>query len=178
MTAALESIDYDGGTQLGAIAPIEGASPIWPCSSATASPRSAVTSRKPLGAPLYAFSCDAGATSLRLQHLTHANGGRYFNLPCWSDAEVVAAVGRPACMLLSAAVKGGRADDLLPARPQPVAGHFMLVGRLDDPQALVTLRYGLAGKGERERTFAVDRAEAVYGQLLQRFWARRNWKNC
>ena len=46
LIAALENVAYDGGAQLGAIAPSPARIPTWPCSSATASPRSASTTRR------------------------------------------------------------------------------------------------------------------------------------
>ena len=53
-----------------------------------------------LDAPLYVFSADAGANHAFLQCLADSNGGRYFNLANWKDADIFAQAGRPAWSFL------------------------------------------------------------------------------
>ena len=137
LTAALESVDYDGGTQLGAIAPIDGAR--MPDLALLFSDGISTFGRdepQPLDVPLYAFSSDVEGR-LRSAPASGAQQPR----PVLQSAAAGRRGGRGGretaarCSLLSATVKGGRASELLPAAPQPIDGHFMLVGRLDGPQA-------------------------------------------
>ena len=53
-----------------------------------------------LDAPLYIFSADAGANHALLHSLAMSNGGRYFNLANWKDADIFAQAGKPAWSFL------------------------------------------------------------------------------
>ena len=102
-----------------------------------------------------------------------SNGGRYFNLANWKDADVLAGIGRPARSFLSAAIEGGEVKDLYPQQPQPLAGRFTLVGKLSGETATVNVNYGIPGGKPDKRTFKVSRADAVEGSLLRRLWAQK-----
>jgi tetratricopeptide (TPR) repeat protein len=172
LTAALESVQYDGGTQLGAIGPIPGAEKPDMYLLFTDG-ISNFGSEEParLDAPLYIFSADAGANHALLHGLAMSNGGRYYNLANWKDADIFAQAGKPAWSFLAAKIDGGEAADLYPQRPQPLGGRFTLVGKLSGETATVTADYGIAGGKSDKQTFKVSRSEAASGSLLQRLWA-------
>ena len=129
--AELEKVQYDGGTQLGAIGPLAGAEkPDFYLLFTDGISNFGREEPARLDAPLYIFSADAGANHAFLHSLAMTNGGRYFNLANWKDADVFAQVGRPAWSFLSASIEGGEAKDLYPQLPQPLAGRFTLVGKL------------------------------------------------
>ncbi len=179
LIAALENVAYDGGAQLGAIAPLAGANPDLALLFSNGVTTFGLDNPPQLGTPLHVISSDVRADSAWLRHLARSNRGRYFDLLLLDDAAVVAGVQRPPLSLLSATVDDGGASELLPAAPWAVDGHCLLVGRLDGPQAHVTLRYGcgLVGQVSPVRTFAINRTKAVSGQLLRTLWRRRSWKN-
>jgi hypothetical protein len=172
LTAALEKVQYDGGTQIGAIGPIPGAEkPDFYMLFTDGISNFGREEPARLDAPLYIFSADAGADHALLHSLAMANGGRYFNLANWKDAEILAQAGRPAWSFLSAAIEGGEVKDLYPQRPQPLSGRFTLVGKLTGETATVTADYGIAGGKPEKQTFKVSRSDAADGSLLQRLWA-------
>jgi hypothetical protein len=175
LVTALEKVQYDGGTQLGAIAPLaSGGKPDFYLVFTDGISNFGSEQPAPLDAPAYVFSADAGANYAFLQSLAESNGGQYFNLAIWKDADVLTGIGRPAWSFLSAASKDVQVKEIYPQLPQPVAGRrFRLVGKLTDDAATVTVNYGFPGGVPEKRTFQVSRADAVEGLLLRRLWAQK-----
>ncbi|MDP7286806.1 MAG: VIT domain-containing protein [Phycisphaerae bacterium] len=172
----IESIQYDGGTQMGAITP-------WPDAKTPdmyllfSDGISNFGRETPgaMGAPVYAFSTDAGANHSFLAALTIKTGGRYFNLKNTTDDRVAASIGRSVFSFLSAGAVETQADQLYPSLPQPIAERtpFTLVGRLSAETATVTLNYGFAGKASRSNPLKLSRQDAVEGNLLRKLWAQK-----
>jgi Ca-activated chloride channel family protein len=173
VTQALERVFYDGGTQLGALAPLPGEAPDLGLLFSDGISTFGRADPGPLKTPLYVFSSDAGANRAFLRRMAFADGGRYFDLASATDAEVLAAVKQPAPWLVTTTVTDGKVMGMLPATPWPTAGHVSLVGQLGGLQATVTLRYGPPGQAAHERTFRLDADQAVDGSLLRRLWAQR-----
>ncbi len=174
LSAELERVQYDGGTQLGAIGPIAGGEKpdLYLLFTDGISNFGREEPRK-LDAPLYIFSDSATANHALLSSLAESNGGQYFNLANWKDSDIFARAVRPVRSFLSAAVEGGPVKDLYPQRPQPLAGRFMLVGKLSGETASVTASNGDRSGAPDTRTFKVSRADAVEGSLLRRLWAQK-----
>ncbi len=173
----LASVDYDGGTQLGAIASIDGARVDLALLFSDGISTFGSDEPQPLYVPLYAFSSDVEANGARLRHMACRNRGRYFNLLYSSDTEVIAGVSRRVCSLASATVKSGHVSDMLPAASQPIDGHVTFVGRLDGPRAEVTVQYGLGGDGDPRRTFTIDRATPSMANCCGGSGGKRSWRN-
>jgi len=173
LIAALEKLQYDGGTQLGAIAALPGGekSDFYMLFSDGLSNFGRQQPEK-LDAPVYAFSADSTADHSLLRHLAMTTGGQYFNLVRMTNAEAIAAMGQSPYSFLSAMVDGGEAGELFPNLAQPVGRRFTLVGKLGGGQATVTLSYGSAGTVSQSRTFHVARDGAAEGSLLRRLWAQ------
>ncbi len=175
LAAELVKVQYDGGTQLGAIGPLAGAEKPDLYMLFTDG-ISNFGSEEParLDAPLYIFSADAGANHALLHSLAMTNGGQYFNLANWKDIDVLAQAGRPAWSFLSTSIKRGETKDLYPQRPQPVAGRFLLVGKLTREAMTVQVNYGLPGGKTQERSFDARCGDvAAKGTLLRRLWAQK-----
>ena len=175
LAAELVKVQYDGGTQLGAIGPLAGAEKPDLYMLFTDG-ISNFGSEEParLDAPLYIFSADAGANHALLHSLAMTNGGQYFNLANWKDTEVLTQAGRPAWSFLSASIKRGETKDLYPQRPQPVAGRFLLVGKLTREAMTVQVNYGLPGGKMQGRSFDARCGDvAAKGTLLRRLWAQK-----
>ena len=174
LITALEQVQYDGGTQLGAITPDPGtAKPDFYMLFSDGLSNFGRAEPAGLKAPLYAFSADATADHAFLRRLATSTGGQYFNLLRMKDGEVIAGIGRPARSFLRAEVTGGKAAGLYPSMPEPLAGRFTLVGKLSGAEATVTLDYGLPGGTPRKRTFKITGAGAPEGSLLRRLWAQK-----
>jgi Ca-activated chloride channel homolog len=174
LTAALENVQYDGGTQLGSIAPIGGAEkPDLYLLFTDGISNFGREEPAPLDAPLYIFSADAGANHALLHGLAESNGGQYFNLANWKDADVVARIGQKAYSFLSASIERWESKDLYPQRPQPVSGRFLLVGKLTNEAMTITVNYGAPGGTSQPRAFTASCKDAVTGTLLRRLWAQK-----
>jgi Ca-activated chloride channel homolog len=174
LAAELDKVQYDGGTQLGAIGPVPRAKKPGLYLLFTDGISTFGRDMPPqLNAPLYIFSVAPGTNHALLHSLATANGGQYFNLSNWSDADVVARAGRSAWSFLSASIEGGTPNDLYPQRPYPIAGRFTLVGKLANQTAKVTLNCGIQGSVVWSRTFTVLRSDAVKGSLLRHLWAQK-----
>ena len=113
-------MQYDGGTQLGAIGPVPGTEKpdLYLLFTDGISTFGREEPAK-LDAPLVVFSAAAGANHAFLDSLAMTNGGRYFNLANWKDADILAQIGRPAWSFLAATVEKGGAEGIYPQRPQP-----------------------------------------------------------
>jgi Ca-activated chloride channel homolog len=176
LAAALEKVQYDGGTQLGAIGPLTGAEnpDVYLLFSDGISNFGREEPNR-LDSPLYVFSAAGDANHPFLHCLAMSNGGRYFNLVNWKDADVIAQVGRPAWSFLSASIEGGDVKELYPQLPKPLAGRFTLVGKFNGESATVTVNYGnnVPGESPEKRTFKVLRSDAAEGSLLRRLWAQK-----
>jgi Ca-activated chloride channel homolog len=172
----LADIQYDGGTQMGSVTP-------WPDAKtpdmyllfSDGISNFGRETPGPMGAPVYAFSADAGANHSFLSALAMKTGGRYFNLKNTTDMQVAASIGRSAFSFLSAGAVEDQADQLYPSLPQPITERagFTLVGRLNAETATVTLNYGFAGKASRSNPLTLSRRDAVQGNLLRKLWAQK-----
>ena len=143
LSAELKNVQYDGGTQLGAIGPIAGAEkPDLYLLFTDGISNFGQEEPARFDAPLYIFSNSATSNHALLSSLAESNGGQYFNLANWKDSDIFARAVRPVRSFLSATVEGGQVKDLYPQRPQPLAGRFMLVGKLSGETAAVNASYG------------------------------------
>lgn len=172
LSAALNKVQYDGGTQLGAIGPVkDGPRPDLYLLVTDGLSNFGREEPDRLDAPLVVFSASPSANHALLHGLAMLNGGRYFNLANWKDDDIAAQAGRAAWSYLGAKAEG--AKDIVPQLAQPVAGRFTLAGKLDADQAAVSVEYGLQGGQTAKRSFTVRRGEASKGSLLRRLWAQK-----
>jgi Ca-activated chloride channel homolog len=174
LSAELKKIQYDGGTQISALTLSSDADPpdfymLFTDGNANIGKLTAPV----FNAPVYVFSNSPDANNLFLGHLAKPRGGCYFNLEEAVDVKILAAMGQSQYSCLSVSVDGGEAIDLYPKLPQPVNGCFILIGKLESPQAKVTLRYGIEGQVLHESTFRVDLSEAAEGNMVRSFWAQK-----
>ncbi len=173
LAAVLQAVQYDGGTQLGAIGPVDGEKPDLYLLFTDGLSNFGSEEPPRFDAPLFIISADATANHPLLQSLAMSNGGQYFNLANWKDADILARIGQPSKSFLSASIALENSKDLYPQRPQPVAGRFLLVGKLTKETMTIKVRYGLPGGKPDERTFEASRKDAVKGTLLRRLWAQK-----
>jgi len=172
--AALKDVQYDGGTQMGAISPKSGAkTPDFYLLFTDGISNFGKDKARGLDAPVYAISDDATADHAFLRHLAITTGGRYFNLKRVKDDDVVSGIGRSAFSFLAAKAEKGHADEMYPGIPEPITERFTLVGKLTGENATVKIDYGFPGQTSESRTFNLSGNDAVEGTLLRRLWAQK-----
>lgn len=179
LRTALEKVQYDGGTQLGAIGPIAGTEKpdVYLLFTDGISNFGSDEPAK-LNAPLVVVSASSSSNHAYLHGLAMANGGQYFNLANWKDADILTTAGRPAWSFLSAKIEDNESPNVYPRLPQPASGRFTLVGRLPAQAISVVITYGVPGGPSEKKTFNISCADAVRGSLLRRLWAQKKLAEC
>ena len=174
LTAELEKVQYDGGTQLGAIGPIAGAEkPDLYLLFTDGISNFGREEPARLDAPLYIFSADATANHAFLHSLAMTNGGRYFNLANWKDADVLAR-HRPPGLVVPFGRDQGRGSERPLSATAPAVGRPVHVGRQAhrrDGHGDGRLR---RPRREARRANVQDLAfRRGQGSLLRRLWAQK-----
>ncbi len=174
LIAAISAIEYDGGTQMGCIAPESG--PNQPDLYLLFSDGiSNFGKEEPEGfkAPIYAISEDPSTNHSFLRYLCLQTGGEYFNLNKLDDETVLSGIGASPYSFISATSEGGGVDETYPKASQPVYGRFSLAGKLNAEKAKITLNYGVKGQVLAKTEYQISRADTVDGELLRLFWAQK-----
>jgi len=174
LLAAIHIIEYDGGTQMGAISPRPGR-PVPDLYLLFSDGLSNFGEAEPSGfkAPVYSFSDAPDTNHPLLRHLASSTGGEYFNLNTLQDDQVIRRIGGAKYALLAAEVSDGKIEELFPRPGTPVHGRFTLTGKLRGGEsATVRLKYGVGDQVLHDASYTIKRGEAVPGDLLARFWAQ------
>ncbi|MFH1532753.1 MAG: VIT domain-containing protein [Pseudomonadota bacterium] len=143
---ALREVPYDGGTQMGALAPTSSPSPDLYLLFSDGLSTFGAEEPTGLHAPVYVISDDTAANHPFLRHIARSTGGAYFNLRRVSDADVLQNLGWTPFSFLRAEVVSGDVDGVYPDGPRPVAGAFTLAARLKSDTAEVVLHFGYGTK--------------------------------
>jgi len=166
---AVEAVDYDGATNLAAVATAAGATP--PDAYLLFTDGYFTTGKEEvasLGAPVYIFTM---GRTWSMGALVIQNGGECFNLDAMSDADIREVIGRPLVRYARAEVTAGRISDLCPSRPQLLTPQTALVGRLDSDEATVTVKFRRTDTDQPPAAVAVSGRDAPQGTLLRYVWA-------
>ena len=170
----LGKVAYDGGTQMGAISPVEGrALPDFYLLFTDGVSNFGTEEPERFERPVYILSADAQTNHAFLHYLAMRSGGAYFNLQRLEDREVVEGIGRTSFSFVDIDAKGVEVEGTYPGLPQPVHGRFALAGRLVGEKAEVVLEYGVGGKVKKRSKYKISRKDAVRGDLVRRFWAQK-----
>jgi len=170
---ALNEIQYDGGTQLGAIAPLDGPKPDFYMLFSDGISTFGSSDPPVLDAPLYTFSSAAGADHAKLRRLAADNRGEYFNLARMTDPQVIESLGREPYRYLGTRVVSGEVDEIYPATPQSAADRIVVVGRLKSQTAQIAIEYGRGDRVEQSIPIDLAKSDAPTGTLLERLWAQK-----
>lgn len=173
LLAFLRSVHYDGGTQMGALAPISKTPPDLYLLFSDGLSTFGAELPGDLDAPVYVISDDTAANHPFLHHLADRTGGTYFNLRRVSDADVTQRLGWTPFSFLRVEVVAGEVDGVYPDGPRPVAGAFSLAARLRSEEAQVVLHYGYGTKTFVTTHHRLVRRDAPKGNLLETFWAQQ-----
>ncbi|MBI5521879.1 MAG: DUF2135 domain-containing protein [Desulfarculus sp.] len=175
LMAALGAVDYDGGTQMGALPPEAQAGPpdLYLLFSDGLSTFGQEEPRA-FAVPVQAFSSQATAHHALLRQVAQQSGGQYFNLATLDQETVLKALAAPPLTFLSLEAPDGAVSEVLPRAGQPVAGLFSLGGKLLAEEATVTLSYGRQGRVLGQAVFKLSKdQEASEGRLLALAWAQK-----
>ena len=172
----LDTLIYDGGTQLGALALGSGGRQAPQLELLFSDGVTNFGKRLPgsSSVPLMVVSSANTAEHSLLAGLARGTGGAYFNLARRTDdAAVAASLWAPRWTLMGATEAAG-ATDIYPRGATEASPSRLIVGRLTAGSTSVRLSYGFSGDSRRsDRSFTVNRAAAVDGDLLRTFWAQQ-----
>ncbi len=171
----LKTVIYDGGSQLGSAQPPQGMAAV-DLNLLFSDGISNFGREDPLGlkAPTYTIVAASTANHAMLRYIALRTGGAALSLQHGTDVPALAArIGQPVLSFLGARVVSGRVEELWPRLPQPVAGHFDLVGVLYSAEATIELQYGRGRQVLHRETVTLRGADASQGELLRRYWAQK-----
>jgi Ca-activated chloride channel homolog len=174
LVAALSAVQYDGGTQIGALSPAAD-TPVPDLYLLFSDGVSNFGKEEPTGfkAPVYALSGDATANHAFLRYLSLQTGGEYFNLNRLDGAAIASRIGVSAFSFVSAESVGAGIEDIHPRASLPIQGRFAVAGRLDADKAKLRINYGVDGKTLESVEYEISRADAAEGDLLRVFFAQK-----
>lgn len=172
LLAALRNVDYDGGTQIGVLKPIDTDPDLYIlCSDGLSNFGKETPKRFP--APLYAIGSSVSTNHAFLRFLSQRSGGAYFNLSRRDTTEVANAIGKLPFSYLRTEVIAGQVDGIYPSVPQPMSGDFVLAGRLASRSATIRIHYGIAGGPSSSEEFVIRQGDASQTGLLRVLWAQK-----
>lgn len=173
LVAALRSVAYDGGTQLGMLPPPAAARPdlYLLFSDGLATYGTAEPGAFP--APVYAFSVSPAANQALLRRLAAASGGAFVDLLVEGPGEAVAAIGSPQTWLAEVATDGAGVTAVRPTAPAGVGERVLVSGKVLPGTTEVTLHFDRGGRALDTQRFSLDTAAASEGTLVRTFWAQQ-----
>lgn len=175
--ADVGALVYDGGTLLESLHEVR-SGPSW--ADAVLVVTDGISTLGPatagsLGAPTWVLSSGTVRAPATLRAFASRNGGAFLDLDRISDADALAAIGRPAFSLVGLEVLSGEVADLTPTAPHPSLGPTDIAGRLLSRTANLRLSWGVPGQPPSVvRTHALNApAEVPEGEVLRFFWAQQ-----
>lgn len=163
---ALERTEYDGATNLGALAPLAGAQETLLFTDGLANFGDAAAPR--LAGRVYAISAAASGNAALLRQVAESTGGRYIDLLALERKQAAELLLTDAPRLLHADAEGAR--DVIAASPFPRAGLLAFAGVLERGKAELEVAIEMPGGNVRRHRIPV-RATAG-GELPGLLWAR------
>lgn len=169
---ALRNVQYDGGTQAGAVRRLGGRYDLVLFFSDGLS-NFGVEKPPSLGAPVYTINTSTSANHAFLRYLALRSGGAYLNLNRTPVTTALGAIGSEPFSFVSASATGTATGSLYPKVRERVQGPFTLSGRLTSLSARVTVKFGVGSRVTQTKTFVIRRKDARKGDLLRRAWAQK-----
>ncbi len=171
----LESLPYDGGTQLGGLRDAFGSQS--PDLYLLFTDGFANFGAKPLDsfdAPVYAISDSLLINYHLLSHLADSTGGDCLNLATLDEQQVVQAIGSSPRARLSISEKRGKTEEISQSRSSPNQPS-LLVGKLLSEEAEIALTNNgrTRARTGRETRHRLMKSEAIPGELIRTYWAER-----
>jgi Ca-activated chloride channel homolog len=172
LLAALKAVDYDGGTQMGALKSLKKKPAFYIlCSDGLSNFGKEEPPR--FNAPIFALGPNAQTNHSFLRFLALRSGGTYFNLTQLEVAVVAKAIGKKPFSYLKTEVVKGQLEGIYPSVPQPMPGDLFIAGRLVSKSATIRIHFGMAGGDSDSKEFVVEQAGAPELAVLRIFWAQK-----
>jgi len=170
----LSNVQYDGGTSLSAISP-EKTEETPDFYLLFSDGKGNWDYKEPSGfkAPVFAISNSNWANHSMLEYITRKFGGMYFNLNKVNRETILKKIGTSPYSFISATIDSGIISDIYPQPSQPVNKIFTISGKLQSPQAKITLNYGFNNKIIHRESFKISREKATQANLIRTFWAQK-----
>lgn len=171
LISTLQEVDYDGGTQIGALQPLTSEPDLYILCSDGLSNFGKETPRS-FESPVYAIGSSTNTNHDFLRFLSQRSGGAYFNMKTTEIRKIVNSIGQAPFSYLKTEIISGDIDGIYPSLPQPISGNFLLAGRLHSPEATIRVHYGIPGGASSHEDFVIRAAEASDSNLLRIMWAQ------
>ncbi len=172
LMAALKAVDYDGGTQMGALKSLKSKPAYYIlCSDGLSNFGKEEPPR--FNAPIFALGPNAQTNHSFLRFLAVRSGGTYFNLTRLEVAAVAKAIGKKPFSYLRTEVVKGQVEGIYPSVPQPMPGDLFVAGKLVSKSATIRIHFGMAGGSAESEDFVIEQADAPELAILRIFWAQK-----
>ena len=172
LLAALKAVDYDGGTQMGALKSLKNKPAFYIlCGDGLSNFGKEEPPR--FNAPIFALGPNAQTNHSFLRFLALRSGGTYFNLTRLEVAAVAKAIGKKPFSYLKTEVVKGQVEGIYPSVPLPMPGDLFVAGKLVSKSATIRVHYGLAGGANDSEEFVIEQAGAPELAVLRIFWAQK-----
>ncbi len=172
LVAALKAVDYDGGTQMGALKSLP-SKPAYYILCGDGLSNFGKEEPPRFNAPIFALGPNAQTNHSFLRFLALRSGGAYFNLTRLEVAVVAKAIGQKPFSYLKTEVVKGQVEGIYPSVPQPMPGDLFVAGKLVSKSATIRIHYGLAGGVSDSEEFIIEQAGAPEQAVLRIFWAQK-----
>jgi len=171
LIAALQKVDYDGGTQIGALQPLKSEPDLYIlCSDGLSNFGKEIP--KSFKAPVYTIGNSTSTNHAFLRFLSQRSGGAYFNLSTTESRKIINSIGKAPFSYLKTEILTGEINGIYPSIPQPISGDFVLAGRLKSAEATIRIHYGIPGGESSHEDFVIRSEDASNGDLLRIMWAQ------
>lgn len=169
----IKQLQYDGGTQLGALKLKKFRSDQFLLFSDGISNfgQHNIQHGK---TPLFAINSSSVAEHGYLRYISQATGGSYLNLTKLTQLDAVGKLMNKPYMFLSATHDSRHVRETYPKTRTPVQGAFSISGILDSPKALVVLEFGIGKRVMYRKNIIVDMlAHKTESGMARRIWAQK-----
>ncbi len=169
----LKNLDYDGGTQLGALDLNR-----YTCDEfilSTDGLSNFVESEIKLSnTPVVILSSSQQADHSYLKYAAQSTCGEYLNLSTVSSREAVKALLSQPYSFINASYNNGSISETYPSVSEPVYRDFSIAGKLLKNKAEITMNFGFGSKVKYSKKIILDKNEhKTDSKLIKRIWAQK-----
>lgn len=171
--ARLRGLDYDGGTQLGALTPRAGEARPDLVFFFTDGLSTFGAHEPRFEAPVYALSVDQRVHRPLLEAIAERTGGRYIDLLQHDAKRGAQLVGAQPLTVARVTVESGVVTDVRPRPGEPVDDDVTVAGRLESDAARIRVDLGVGATHVASFTFDLSATDTAHGTTLATLWAQR-----
>jgi len=175
LIAALKKVDYDGGTQMGALKPpVEGQDACLIFSDGISN-FGKDTPASMLNTPVYCFNGLSTANHDFLRSISSKSGGRYFNLKQMVDKKIIQQLFQPSSYrFIRAELNGKPVTNTYPSRAKNVEERFVMSGMLPKfaENSELALYFSTSSGETKVVKVSLDVKNSVEGKLLKKMYGR------